>query len=133
MLAKIDDSKVTLIKPRFDKHITLPTGFSQDYLSFGFFYLLKEKDYFMAFIHVTMTLLTLGLYWVYFAKIGNDNRIKKLISEGCRPATKEDEFVLRNLNLVGFDYYDTGYVGVSGNAGYEHGISKNSADHLRKR
>lgn len=131
MLAKIDDSKITLIKPLFSKSIELPTGFSDEYLSFGFLYLIKEKDYQMAVIHFVMSLLTAGLYWIYFANIGNNNRIRKMLSEGCTPSSKEDIFILKNLNLVPFDYSDDAYVRISNYGSSEQGVG--AAKHLRDR
>lgn len=83
--------------------ITVPIGFSWTTLLFGPFVPLLRGDFAWFLILFVLSMLTMGLVWIFVPFFYNKKYVRKIIGKGYKPA---DEFSKQELMRKGFYFKD---------------------------
>lgn len=92
--------KVVLISPRFNKEVSLYTGFNNCVFQKGPFCSSYFESKLDAILFALVSVITLGYFWFYISKNGNILKINKLLRQGYKFKDDTDkEFTNRLLSL----------------------------------
>ena len=76
-----------------------PTGFSWTTLFFGFFVPLFRGDFIGMLIQILGSVFTIGIFWLIWPFLYNNNYINRLLEKGFIPYSEKDKSILRSNGI----------------------------------
>lgn len=115
---------IDLINPKSLLVERFSTVTDQEYLKYGPFQALKNKEYLFFFKHLTLTVFSFGTFWIRYSKTRNINKIEALLSIGWDPSEERDKQIIELIGLKGSGKVNSTYLPISRLGGGDHLVTK---------